>query len=241
MARPVIGIGGALEQARWGVWDQPAVLAPLAYVRAVQLAGALALLVPPDPAYREDPSQLVDLVDGLILAGGGDVDPALYGAEPHPATTGAAPARDKAEIALTLEAIDRDVPLLGICRGMQVLNVARGGTLIQHLPESHGHEGHRPNPGSFDGSEHDVRLKEGSLAAQVAGELVHVTKQHHHQAVDEIGEGLEVTGWSAIDELPEALELPGRRFVLGVQWHPEMDPDSRVVERFVRACAGARA
>ncbi len=123
---------------------------------------------------------------------------------------------------------------------MQLLNVARGGTLIQHLPEANGHDGHRPNPGSFDGSEHDVRLEDGSLAAQTAGETVHVTKQHHHQGVDALGEGLAVTGWSAIDELPEAIELPGRRFVLGVQWHPEVDPDSKVIARFVAACAAAR-
>jgi putative glutamine amidotransferase len=132
------------------------------------------------------------------------------------------------------------MPVLGICRGMQLLNVARGGTLIQHLPESHGHEGHRPNPGSFDGSEHDVRLADGSLAARAAGEVVHVTKQHHHQAIDAVGEGFEITGWSVLDELPEAIELPDRRFVLGVQWHPEVDPDSRVVGAFVEAAAAAR-
>lgn len=240
-ARPVIGICGALEHAQWGVWDQPTVLMPLHYVRAVQLAGGLAMIIPPDPAFGDVPEQALGLCDGLILAGGADVDPAAYGAEPHPATTGTAPARDASEVALARAAIDRDLPLLGICRGMQLLNVARGGTLIQHLPESHGHDGHRPNHGSFDGSEHDVRLADGSLAARAAGEVVHVTKQHHHQGVDAIGEGLRVTGWSALDELPEAIELPGRRFVLGVQWHPEVDPDSRVIEVFVAECAAARA
>ena len=241
MRRPVIGICGALEQARWGVWDEPAVLTPIEYVRAVQLAGGLAVIIPPDPELGDAPGQLLDQLDGVILAGGADIDPAVYGAEPHPATTGASPARDAAEIALANAAVDRDLPLLGICRGMQLLNVARGGTLIQHLPESHGHDGHRPNPGSFDGSEHDVRLEDGSLAARAAGETVHVTKQHHHQAVDELGEGLVVTGWSALDELPEAVELPGRRFVLGVQWHPEVDPGSGLIGRFVDACREAAA
>ena len=239
--RPVIGICGAVESARWGVWDAHAVLTPLDYVRAVQQAGGLALIVPPDPVFGEVPEQLLEQLDGLILAGGADVDPSFYGAEPHPATTGTSPARDAAEIALTRAAIARDVPVLGICRGMQLLNVARGGTLIQHLPESHGHEAHRPNPGSFDGSDLDVRLTEGSLAERAAGESVHLTKQHHHQAVDVLGEGLVVTGWSELDDLPEAVELPGRRFVLGVQWHPEADPDSAVVGAFVAACRDARA
>jgi putative glutamine amidotransferase len=238
--RPVIGICGAVESARWGVWEQAAVLTPLAYVRAVQRAGGLALVVPPDPGFGDVPEQLLSEVDGLMLAGGADVDPSFYGAEPHPATTGTVPARDASEIALTNAAIGRDMPVLGICRGMQLLNVARGGTLIQHLPESHGHEGHRPNPGSFDGSEHDVRLADGSLAAIAAGEVVHVTKQHHHQAIDVVGEGFEITGWSVLDELPEAIELPDRRFVLGVQWHPEVDPDSRVIGAFVDAAAAAR-
>jgi len=237
VTRPVIGICGAVESARWGVWDQVAVLTPLPYVRAVQRAGGLALIVPPDPGFGAVPEQLLGQIDGLMLAGGADVDPSFYGAEPHPATTGTVPARDASEIALVNAAIEDDMPVLGICRGMQLLNVARGGTLIQHLPESHGHDGHRPNPGSFDGSEHDVRLTGGSLAALAAGEVVHVTKQHHHQAIDDVGEGFEITGWSALDELPEAIELPDRGFVLGVQWHPEVDPDSRVIAAFVAASA----
>ena len=238
--RPVIGICGAVESARWGVWDQRAVLTPIDYVRAVQEAGGLAVIVPPDPQSGTVPEQILAQLDGLLLAGGADIDPSFYGAEPHPATVGTTPDRDAAEIALTRAAIDRDLPVLGICRGMQLLNVARGGTLIQHLPDTHGHDAHRPHPGSFDGSDLDVRLAEGSLAAQAAGEAVHLTKQHHHQAVDGLGDGLVVTGWSALDELPEAMELPGRHFVLGVQWHPEADPGSEVIGAFVAACAVAR-
>jgi len=239
--RPVIGICGALEQARWGVWDQRAVLTPVGYVRAVQEGGGIALIIPPDPAFGIVPEQVLRLIDGLILAGGSDVDPAAYGAVAHPATAGTVPERDASEVALAQAAIEHDIPLLGICRGMQVLNVARGGTLLQHLPDTHGHDGHRPNPGSFEGSEHDVRLEEGSLAARAAGGALHATKQHHHQAVDGIGEGLEVTGWSELDDLPEAIELPGRRFVLGVQWHPEADPDSTLIAAFVAECAAGRA
>ena len=125
------------------------------------------------------------------------------------------------------------MPVLGICRGMQLINVAFGGTLSQHLPEELGHEEHRRTPGSFEGSEHDVRLTAGSLAARAAGEELHSTKSHHHQGVATLGDGLEVTGHSTIDDLPEAIEAPGRRFVLGVQWHPEADEQSRVVAAIV--------
>jgi putative glutamine amidotransferase len=147
------------------------------------------------------------------------------------------PERDRVELALTRRAVERDLPVLGICRGMQLVNVALGGTLKQHLPDELGHEDHRRVPGSFDGADHDVRLAPGSLAARAAGEEHHATKSHHHQGVDRIGEGLEVSGHATIDELPEAIELPGRRFVLGVQWHPEADPGSGVIAALV---AGAR-
>lgn len=240
MTRPVIGLCVALERARWSVWDQQAFLLPRSYVDAVQRAGGLALMLPPDERAIDDPDELLDLLDGLILAGGADIDPGSYGSQAHPETHGTVPERDTFEIALTRRAFERDLPLLGICRGMQLMNVARGGTLLQHLPESHGHGEHRRNPGSFDGSDHDVRLLEGSLAAKAAGETQHVTKSHHHQAVDRLGEGLEVTGWSTLDELPEAIEVPGSRFALGVQWHPEADETSRLIEALVAEAAAAR-
>ncbi|MBV8432148.1 MAG: gamma-glutamyl-gamma-aminobutyrate hydrolase family protein, partial [Solirubrobacterales bacterium] len=160
-------------------------------------------------------------------------DPATYGAEPHPATGEPVPERDAVEVALTCRAWERDIPLLGICRGMQLLNVARGGTLIQNLPDQFGHEDHRRVPGSFEGADHDVRLRPNSLIARAAGEHLHLTKSHHHQGIDTLGEGLEVTGYSALDNLPEAIEAPDRRFVLGVQWHPEVDEQSRVVASLV--------
>jgi putative glutamine amidotransferase len=241
MPRPLIGICSALERARWSVWDAETELTPRSYVDAVQRAGGMALLLPVDEHLLEAPDEVLDLLDGLILAGGADIDPSFYGAERHPETLGTVPRRDAFELALTKRALERDVPVLGICRGMQLLNVACGGTLLQHLPERFGHHEHRRVPGTFDGADHDVRLAEGSVAAAAAGEAVHETKSHHHQGIDELGEGLVVTGWSTLDELPEAIELPGKRFALGVQWHPEADERSRVIEAFVTAARSAAA
>jgi putative glutamine amidotransferase len=235
MGRTTIGICAALERARWGVWDQDAALVPLTYIEAVQRAGAIALILPPDAHLVGEPEQILSLLDGLMLAGGADIDPASYGQPPHPKTIDTVPERDAFEIALTRAAVERDLPVLGICRGMQLINVALGGTLIQHLPEHVGHEDHRRVLGSFDGADHDVELDHGSLAELAAGEVAHATKSHHHQGVDRLGEGLHVSGHSKLDGLVEAIELDDRRFVLGVQWHPEADPASKVVDAFVRA------
>jgi len=244
MTRPVIGICTAIERAKWSVWDQRAALTPLSYVQAVQRAGGLVAMLPPDPLLAQEPAAALELIDGLILAGGADIDPANYGAEPHPKTIDTVPERDAFEIALTRAAIERDMPVLGICRGMQLINVACGGTLVQHLPEHLGHQEHRRVLGSFDGSDHDVVLADGSLAASAAGETLHATKSHHHQGVDRLGEGLVVSGTSMLDELPEAIEWDGgasdRRFVLGVQWHPEADLQSAVVAALVHAADAAR-
>jgi putative glutamine amidotransferase len=213
----VIGLCAAIERARWTVWDDEAVLLPRTYATAVQRAGGLAVLLVPDEV--SDPAEWLDLLDGLILAGGADY--------------GEAPGRDEFEIALARAALDSDLPLLGVCRGMQLMNVARGGTLIEHLPDVLGHEDHRLIPGAF--GDHHVRLRAGSLAARAAGGLLHPTKSHHHQGVDAIGAGFEVTGWASIDELPEAIEDPGRRFALGVQWHPEVDPAAVEIAALVEA------
>jgi putative glutamine amidotransferase len=238
--RPRIGICTALERARWTVWDQEAFLLARSYIDAIQRAGGLAIMLPPDPQAVDDPDEVLDLLDGLILAGGADIDPAAYGEATHPATKGTWPERDEFEVALARRALERDLPLLGICRGMQLMNVARGGTLIQHLPDDVGHEDHRRVAGSFDGADHDVRLADGSLVARAAGEVDHATKSHHHQAVAQLGEGLVETGWSTLDELPEAIEDPARRFALGVQWHPEADPSSRLIASLVAEAAAAR-
>ena len=232
--RPVIGICTALVRANWGVWqEREAALLALSYIEAIQRAGGLAVMIPPDGGFEQDSDQMLDLLDGLILAGGNDIDPASYGADLHPATHHLVPERDRSEFALAVRAVERDMPVLGICRGMQLINVAFGGTLSQHLPDELGHEEHRRTPGTFEGSDHDVRLTAGSLAARAAGEELHCTKSHHHQGIATVGAGLAVTGRSTIDDLPEAIEAPARRFVLGVQWHPEADEQSRIVAAIV--------
>jgi putative glutamine amidotransferase len=238
--RPVIGICAAVERAQWSVWDQEATLLPRSYSQAVQRAGGVAVILPPDELVTQDPDAVLDLLDGLMLAGGADIDPGAYGAEPHPETKGTMPERDTFEIALARRALERDIPLLGICRGMQLMNVAAGGTLDQHLPESYGHHEHRRALGTFDGADHDVRLAEDSLVARAAGEELHATKSHHHQGIARVGEGFEVTGWSVLDELPEAMEARDKRFALGVQWHPEVDETSRLIEALVREAAQRR-
>ena len=216
-ARPVIGLCLLHVRAQFGPWDQEAVLLPRDYVRAVHRAGGLALGLVPDPVSAEHPDEVLDRIDGLVLAGGVDV--------------GEDPDRDAFEMALAQRALERDLPLLGICRGMQVMNVAAGGTLIEHVPEVVGHEEHRHTPGVF--ADHAVSLADGTLAARATGQAVHPVKSHHHQAVDRVAEPFTVTGWAEGDELPEAMEAPGRRFALGVQWHPEADEESRLIAALV--------
>jgi putative glutamine amidotransferase len=238
--RPVIGIGTLFTEASWGVWTQDTALLPFIYVSAVQRAGGLALMLPPDPETTDDPDQMLELIDGLMLAGGADIHPKYYGAEAHPQTKALVPQRDAFELALTKRALELDLPVLGICRGMQLINIAQGGTLLQHVPETFGHTDHRRSPGSFDTADHDVRLQDDSLAATAAGERLHGTKSHHHQGVDRIGDGLIATGLSTLDDLTEAIEAPDRRFVLGVQWHPEADERSQVIGALVRAAEDYR-
>jgi putative glutamine amidotransferase len=237
--RPVIGICTHLERVRWRVWDGPVAMVPAGYVAAVQRAGGAALLVPPDPAALGDPDPLLDPLDALLLAGGTDIAPAAYGAEAHPQTDRPDELRDAFELTLARRALERGLPTLGICRGMQVLNVAAGGTLVQHVPDLVGHDRHRPTPGVF--ADHLVRLAEGSLAARAAGEELHATKSHHHQAVDRLGVGFVASGWSVDDGLVEAIEHPGRPFALGVQWHPEADETSRLIAALVDEARSARS
>jgi putative glutamine amidotransferase len=238
-AHPAIGLCAAIERVSWGVWDGYEVtLAPRAYVTAVQRAGGLAIVLPPDAVAVAEPDVLLDRIDALLLAGGADIDPASYGAEPHEETKGTWPDRDAFEVALARRALDRGMPVLGICRGMQLLNVALGGSLDQHLSESTGSEAHRTVAGTF--SKHDVRLEPGTLACTAAGTEGFVVWSHHHQGVDRLGEGLRVSGWSREDDLVEAIELPGKRFALGVAWHPEEDEDSKLIAALVDAAKGAR-
>ena len=241
MARPAIAICPSFERARWHVWDDEAILVPRSYAAAVQRAGGLPLILAPEEALTRDPDEALERVDGLLLSGGADIDPGLYHAQHDPATGETYPERDAFEAALTRRAMERDLPLLGVCRGMQLMNVACGGTLHQHLPDVVGHEGHRPVVGTFEGSDHLVRLAEGSLAYRAAGESPHTVLSHHHQGVDRVGEGLTVTGWAEMDDLPEALEATDRGFALGVQWHPEADERSRLVAALVEEAAARAA
>ncbi len=235
-----MGICAAIEQVRWGAWDETVALAPLSYARTVQQAGGLAFLLPPDDAAAESPGELLDRIDALILAGGSDVDPASYGARPHPETKGQRAERDRFELALAHGALERDMPVLGVCRGMQMLNVAAGGTIEQHLPERLGHEGHRHTPGTF--GDHEVVLEPGSLAARAAGGERSAVKSHHHQGAGELGEGVQATGWSDDDDrLVEAIELPACDYALGVLWHPEEDERSRVMQSLVNAAAARKS
>jgi putative glutamine amidotransferase len=233
MSDCAIGICAAIERVRWGPWEETVAMAPRSYDAAVRGAGALALLLPPDAAVVEAPDRLLDRLDGLLLAGGADVDPSFYGAEAHPETTATWPERDRFELALARRALERRMPVLGICRGMQLLNVARGGTLVQHLPETIGHTDHRRSPGVF--GDHEVTLQPASLAARAAGAETLDVKSHHHQGLGLLGEDLIATGWAGGREVVEAIELPGLPFALGILWHPEEDERSGVIAALVEA------
>ena len=233
MSSPVVGICAAIERVRWGPWEETVTMAPRSYAAGVQKAGGVAVLLPPDRAAETDADPLLDRVEALFLAGGSDIDPASYGAEAHRGTGDTWPERDAFEAALARGALDRDMPVLGACRGMELLNVALGGTLEQNLPDRIGSDRHRHTPGRY--SDHEVRLEPGSLAARAAGADRIAVKSHHHQGVDRLGDGLVATGWSEPDDVVEAIELPGRRFALGVLWHPEEDLESRVIGSLVDA------
>jgi putative glutamine amidotransferase len=225
VARPLIGITTYVELASWGHWRLEAALVPYDYVRAVERAGGRVMLVPPDDDGIEE---VLDAVDGLIFSGGNDLDPRSYGAEADPATTGTNPERDRGELALLTAALERDLPVLAICRGVEVLNVVRGGDLVQHLPDTVGHEGHRAVPGEF--SDHAVRVDPSSRIESVRG----VVRSHHHQGLGRLGSGLREVAW-AEDGVVEAVEDPAKPFVVGVLWHPEAGEDQRLFEQLVEA------
>ena len=227
MARPVIGITSyAPERVKWGVWEDPVIMVPASYVHAVEHAGGRPLVLPPTPDSVEE---TLEIVDGIIFSGGGDVDPGRYGADPHPATDAPRPERDDAELALLTAALARDLPVLAVCRGSQVLNVALGGDLVQHLPERVGHEDHRHTPGQF--ADHDVDVSPDSRLGSILGERAPV-KSHHHQGYGRLGRGLVEVAW-AEDGTVEGLEDPSKRFALGVLWHPEEGEDFALFQALV--------
>lgn len=231
--RPVIGITTYVTPAKWSYWDVEAALVPAAYVESVEQSGGRPVLIPPS---EEGIEETLDSVDGLIFSGGADIDPDLYGQDPHPETKGVRPERDRGELALLEGALARDMPVLAICRGSQVLNIARGGDLVQHLPEIVGDEKHKHTPGTF--GDHDVTLEDGTRLAELLGGHAPV-KSHHHQGFGRIGEGLRVAA-HAEDGTVEAVEATDRRFTFGVLWHPEAGEDRKLFAELVREAAAYR-
>jgi len=233
---PVVGITTYAEPAAWGAWNVPTALVPMTYVESVEEAGGRALLVPPSELALEE---TLDVLDGIIFSGGNDLDPATYGARSHPETNGTRPERDRAELALMRAALERDLPVLAICRGFEIMNVARGGDLVQHLPDVVGDERHKHTPGVF--ADHDVRVSAESRLGGILGDRAPV-KSHHHQGVGRVGEGLVETAW-ADDGTVEGIEDPSRSFALGVLWHPEEHEDGALFRALVdeaRAYRGRR-
>jgi gamma-glutamyl-gamma-aminobutyrate hydrolase PuuD len=238
---PIIGITTYGEHARYGVWHHDTVLLPRTYPDVVLAAGGVPVLLPPVTAA----AAAVDRLDAVVLSGGPDVAPARYGAVPHPRGTAAGgvgehltgtprPDRDAAETAVLHRALERGIPVLGVCRGAQLMNVALGGTLVQHVPDAVGHTGHNPAPGVFGAI--DVTLTPAGRVGAAVGPAVSVLC-HHHQAIDRVADGLVVTGRAA-DGTVEAVELAGRPFVVGVQWHPEQDAtDVRLMAALVTAAS----
>lgn len=231
--RPVIGITSYLEQASFGIWSQEAAILPRTYLDAVLRAGGIPVVL---PSIGDGQAEYVAHIDGLILAGGADLDPAGYHQQPHKQTRGVQTYRDEFEFPLLSAAIEANLPVLGVCRGMQLLNVALGGTLHQHLPEANGNSEHRPVPGTFGGC--TVKLAADSTLAAIFGDTTSV-RCHHHQAADTPAPALTVVG-RATDGTTEAVELPGRDFVLGVQWHPEENPDDDRLFAALVAAAGRK-
>ena len=230
--RPIVGItANHAPAARWGPWELPAALLPWDYVAAVEAAGGRPLLVPPSD---DGVDETLAAVDALVFSGGSDLDPSLYGQEPHRETTGVVERRDRGELALLRAALERDLPVLAVCRGSQLLNVAHGGDLVQHLPERVGNERHKHTPGVF--ADHDVRIDRDSRLGALFGDRAPV-KSHHHQGIGRVGDGLRVVAW-ADDGTPEAVEDARRAFAVGVLWHPEAGEDgtlfAALVEQAVR-------
>jgi gamma-glutamyl-gamma-aminobutyrate hydrolase PuuD len=223
---PLVGITTYVTPARFGVWELETALVPAAYVDAVARAGGRPVLVPPSEGGVEE---MVDALDGVVFSGGSDLDPELYGQDAHPETNGIVAARDRAELALLVAALARDMPVLAICRGSQILNVALGGDLVQHLPDVVGDEKHKHTPGVF--ADHDVTLRPHTRLAELLGERAPV-KSHHHQGFGRLGEGLVESAW-AEDGTLEAVESSECRFALGVLWHPEAGEDAKLFEALV--------
>lgn len=229
--RPIIGITTYIELAAWGVWNKPAAILPATYIRAVEAAGGRPALLPP---MAEAGPETLRALDGVIFSGGSDIDPVLYGREPHPETKIIRPERDQGELHLIAAALDTDIPLLAICRGMELLNIACGGTLEQHLPDRTSDVQHKGGQGRY--ASHEVTIKPDSRLGGILGSNVKV-ESHHHQAPELVGEGLDEVAWASDDTI-EGIEMPSKRFVLGVIWHPEEGEDPSLFQALVEESRG---
>jgi putative glutamine amidotransferase len=252
--RPIIGLTTYRQTTSWGAWQREAALVPATYLDVLVRAGAQPVLlaptpdtlvgmpaegadVPPDTLLPSDLDTVCDRLDGLVLAGGGDVGPGRYDQPPDPRTAGTSEDRDRLEFDLLRLALERDMPVLAVCRGLQVLNVALGGDLVQHLPDRIGSDAHHPEPGAF--ASVVVTTEHGSHVGRLCGERVEV-QCSHHQALDRLGRGLRCTATSG-DGVVEAAELETGSFVVGVQWHPEETGDTRLFEGLVAAAHERRS
>ncbi|MCW2832692.1 MAG: Gamma-glutamyl-gamma-aminobutyrate hydrolase [Nocardioides sp.] len=232
VTRPLIGLSTYREQARWGVWDQSADLLPTTYARSIEAVGGVPVLLPPTSPYAEAAGAVLARLDALVISGGADVSPERYGEQPHERTTSWRDDRDAWEVALLEAADEQGLPVLGVCRGMQVMAVQAGGVLDQHVPDLVDHDRHSPVPGFF--GETPVSLAPGSRLASLLGTSLTV-HCHHHQSVRE-HPGFTATAW-ADDGLVEAMEAAGDRLCVAVQWHPEMAADAGLFRGLVEAAS----
>jgi putative glutamine amidotransferase len=230
MTRPIIGITGELEAARWGNWVREAVVSPVTYTRAVERVGGAPVVLPPVPSASVP--ALIECVDGLLFTGGRDVDPALYDETRAEETDAPDHRRDRFELALMRAAIEADLPFLAVCRGLHVLNVARGGTLIQHLPDKLGHDAHKPDPVKL--TLHQITLSAESRLGRLLGGSI-TPLAGHHQGLNRVGTGLLEVGWATKDQLVEAVELTGHKFGFGVQWHPQEGDNQNLIGALIEA------
>lgn len=239
--RPVVAVTIGVERAQWGAgWDGPAAMLPIDYVRSIRRAGGMPILVPPDGHLADDPDEILDVADAVLFAGGADISPTAYGQSPSPHLEGIDAMRDRVELAIMRRALERDVPVLGICRGLQLLAIATGGTLHQHLPDLVGHEHHRRSTGTFVGNRHRVDLTAGSQIAAIEEATSVERASHHHQGVDTLGDGVRVTGRCPVDGLPEAIEVSDHPFALAVQWHPEVEEECSPIRALVGSAVTRR-
>ena len=232
MPRPLIGLSTYREQAAWGVWDQPADLLPATYARAIEAVGGVPVLLPPTEPTAEAAAAVVARLDGLVISGGADVDPSRYDEDPHPTVRNTREDRDSWELALLDAAESADLPTLGVCRGMQVMAVHAGGHLEQHVPDRVGHAEHSPQPGVFGTT--DVKVVPGTVLHSLVGDMVDVHCHHHQSVIDH--PTFEPCAW-AEDGTLEAMERAGDRFLVAVQWHPEVAEDAGLFRGLVRAAS----